>query len=118
MYNAVQGIDNWVEWVGHPDSETIGGVNTAYSVCAIISGWFLAAPCADILGRKAAMAIGSVLIMIGAILETFTKRHTIGMFIAGRAVVGLGQGIALCAYYYPSLRSQLHRTNNTSGMLT
>lgn len=42
------------------------------------------------------MAIGTVLIMIGAILETFTKRHTLGMFIAGRAIIGLGQGIALC----------------------
>lgn len=89
--------------MGNPDSETIGGVNTAYSVCAIISGFFLAAPCADILGRKAAMAIGSVLIMIGALLETFTRRHAIGMFIAGRAVVGLGQGIALCRYPGPGL---------------
>lgn len=82
--------------MGNPDNETIGGINTAYSVCAIISGFFLAAPCADMLGRKAAMAIGSVLVMIGALLETFTRRHTLGMFIAGRAVVGLGQGIALC----------------------
>lgn len=43
------------------------------------------------------MAIGSLLIIIGAILETFTTRHTLGMFIAGRAIVGLGQGIALSA---------------------
>lgn len=82
--------------MGNPGSETIGGVNTAYSVCAIISGWFLAAPCADLLGRKSAMAIGSLLIIIGAVLETCTRKHTIGMFIAGRAIVGLGQGIALC----------------------
>ncbi|KAF3760344.1 general substrate transporter [Cryphonectria parasitica EP155] len=97
VYNAVQGIDNWKDWMGDPGAETIGGVNTAYSVCAIVSGWFLAAPCADFLGRKFAMAIGSILIMIGAILETFTKRHTLGMFIAGRAIIGLGQGIALSA---------------------
>ncbi|KAJ4423305.1 hypothetical protein N0V82_002032 [Gnomoniopsis sp. IMI 355080] len=97
VYNAVQGSDNWVDWMGNPGSETIGGVNTAYSVCAIISGWFLAAPAADILGRKMAMAIGSLLVMIGAILETFTTKHTLGMFIAGRAIVGLGQGIALSA---------------------
>lgn len=59
---------------------------------------FLAAPAADLMGRKAAMALGTVLIMIGALLETFTRRHALGMFIAGRAVVGLGQGIALCEY--------------------
>lgn len=97
VYNAVQGSDSWVEWMGNPGSETIGGVNTAYSVCAIIGGWFLAAPTADILGRKMAMAIGSLLIIIGATLETFTTRHTLGMFIAGRAFIGLGQGIALSA---------------------
>lgn len=97
VYNAVQGSDAWVDWMGHPGPELIGGVNTAYSVCAIISGWFIAAPAADYLGRKVAMAIGSVLIMIGCILETFTPRHQIGCFIAGRAIIGLGQGIALSA---------------------
>lgn len=104
VYNAVQGSDAWVDWVGNPGAEVIGGVNTAYSVCAIISGWFIAAPTADYLGRKAAMAIGSVFIMIGAILETFTPRHEIGCFIAGRAVIGLGQGIALCTSSRPPRR--------------
>lgn len=85
--------------MGNPGPELIGGVNTAYSVCAIIAGWFIAAPAADYLGRKVAMAIGSVLIMIGCILETFTPRHQIGCFIAGRAIIGLGQGIALCTHW-------------------
>jgi MFS family permease len=96
VYNAVQGIDSWVDWFGNPDSETIGGVNTAYCVCAILSGWFLAAPVTDRLGRKSGMAIGSVLVMVGSIMETFSPKNTLGVFIAGRAVNGLGQGIALC----------------------
>lgn len=84
--------------MGNPGPNLVGGVNTAYSVCAIISGWFLAAPVADFLGRKTAMGIGSVLIMISAILETCTPKNQIACFIVGRAVNGIGQGIALCTY--------------------
>ncbi|KAK2602125.1 hypothetical protein N8I77_008684 [Diaporthe amygdali] len=97
VFNAVQGSDAWINWMGNPGPNLVGGVNTAYSVCAIISGWFLAAPVADFLGRKTAMGIGSVLIMISAILETCTPKNQIACFIVGRAVNGIGQGIALSA---------------------
>lgn len=96
VFNAVQGSDAWLNWMGNPEPNLIGGVNTAYSVCAIISGWFIAAPVADYLGRKTAMAIGTILIMISAILETCTPKGQIACFIVGRAVNGIGQGIALC----------------------
>lgn len=73
------------------------------------------------------MAVGTVLIMVGAILETFTPRHVIGCFIAGRAVIGFGQGIALCTTltplplgrpadhgsHAPSRRPCLHWRDNT-----
>lgn len=98
VFNAVNGSDAWLEWMGNPGPNLVGGVNTAYSVCAIISGWFIAAPVADFLGRKTAMGIGTILIIISAILETCTPRGQIACFIVGRAVNGIGQGIALCTY--------------------
>lgn len=98
VFNAVQGSDAWLNWMGNPGPNLVGGVNTAYSVCAIISGWFIAAPTADFLGRKTAMGIGTILIMISAILETCTPKGQIACFIVGRAVNGLGQGIALCMF--------------------
>ncbi|KAK7720496.1 hypothetical protein SLS63_009838 [Diaporthe eres] len=97
VFNAVQGSDAWLNWMGNPGPNLVGGINTAYSVCAIISGWFIAAPTADFLGRKTAMGIGSILIMISAILETCTPKGQIACFIVGRAVNGIGQGIALSA---------------------
>ncbi|KAG8159314.1 hypothetical protein KVR01_010975 [Diaporthe batatas] len=97
VFNAVQGSNAWLDWMGNPGPNLVGGVNTAYSVCAIISGWFIAAPVADFLGRKTAMGIGSFLIIISAILETCTPRGQIACFIVGRAVNGIGQGIALSA---------------------
>lgn len=98
VFNAVQGSDAWLNWMGNPGPNLVGGVNTAYSVCAIISGWFIAAPTADFLGRKTAMGIGTILIMISAILETCTPKGQIACFIVGRAVNGIGQGIALCTF--------------------
>ena len=85
VFNAVNGSDAWLEWMGNPGPNLVGGVNTAYSVCAIISGWFIAAPVADFLGRKTAMGIGTILIIISAILETCTPRGQIACFIVGRA---------------------------------
>lgn len=46
VYNSVQGSANWLAWNDHPETNTqiIGGVNTAYTVGAIIAGWFLGGP--------------------------------------------------------------------------
>lgn len=63
VYNSVQGSDNWVRYFEDHGPNTIGAVNTAYTVGAISGGFFLGGLSADILGRKMGMAIGCVLIM-------------------------------------------------------
>ncbi|KAL4934716.1 putative MFS sugar transporter [Aspergillus undulatus] len=95
VYNSVQGSDNWVAYFDNPDANLIGAVNTAYTVGAIFGGFFLGGPCADFLGRKFGMAIGCVLVIAATFMQTFSPRHNIGCFIAGRVVIGIGQGIAL-----------------------
>src|SRR5690348_14975556 len=59
VYNSVQGSKHWVAFFNSPDTELIGAVNTAYTVGAIIAGWFLGGPLADYLGRRKGMAIVS-----------------------------------------------------------
>lgn len=46
VYNSVQGSANWLAYFNHPENNTqlIGGVNTAYTVGAIVAGWFLGGP--------------------------------------------------------------------------
>lgn len=95
VYNSVQGSDNWVQYFDDPDANMIGAVNTAYTVGAIFGGFFLGGPCADFLGRKFGMGIGCVLVVASTFMQTWSPRHNIGCFIAGRTIIGVGQGIAL-----------------------
>ncbi|KAL4886405.1 general substrate transporter [Aspergillus karnatakaensis] len=97
VYNSVQGSANWVAYFDEPDANLIGAVNTAYTVGAIFGGFFLGGPIADFLGRKFGMAIGCILVIVSTFMQTWSPRHNIGCFIAGRCIIGVGQGIALTA---------------------
>lgn len=52
---------------------------------------------ADKYGRRAGMALGAFLTVIATLIQTFTPRGKLGVFILGRVIIGLGQGIALTA---------------------
>ena len=95
VFNAVQGSKNWVNYFNHPDANTIGAINTAYTVGAVVAGFFFGGPLADYAGRRIGMATGSVLVIIATFMQTFAPRGNIGVFIAGRVIIGLGQGLAL-----------------------
>jgi MFS family permease len=43
------------------------------------------------------MAAGAILVIIATLMQTFAPRGQIGTFIAGRVVIGIGQGLALTA---------------------
>ncbi|KAL1604472.1 hypothetical protein SLS59_003664 [Nothophoma quercina] len=97
VFNAVQGSKNWVAYFNHPNANTIGAINTAYTVGAVVAGFFFGGPLADYAGRRVGMATGSVLVIIATFMQTFAPRGNIGVFIAGRVIIGLGQGLALTA---------------------
>ena len=52
---------------------------------------------------------GAFLTIIATFMQTFSPKGQLGVFIAGRVVIGLGQGIALSAYstLRPSSRLKL-----------
>ncbi|KAJ5957040.1 hypothetical protein N7501_011319 [Penicillium viridicatum] len=97
VFNSVQGSKNWLAWMNNPNAATIGSINTAYTVGAIFGGFFLGGPCADFLGRKLGMGIGCVLVIVATFMQTFTPHHDLACFLAGRCIIGIGQGIALTA---------------------
>ncbi|CAI7624667.1 unnamed protein product [Penicillium palitans] len=97
VFNSVQGSKNWLAWMNNPNAATIGSINTAYTVGAIFGGFFLGGPCADFLGRKLGMGIGCVLVIVATFMQTFAPRHNLACFLAGRCIIGIGQGIALTA---------------------
>ncbi|KAK7536178.1 MFS sugar transporter-like protein [Phyllosticta citribraziliensis] len=97
VFNAVLGSDNWLEWFDHPNSQTQGAVNTAYTVGAIVGGFFFGGPVADYFGRRVGMAAGSFLVVVATFIQAFAPKGNIGAFIGGRVLIGLGQGLALTA---------------------
>ena len=50
---------------------------------------------ADRFGRRVGMATGAFMTIIATFMQTFAPEHTFGVFIAGRVIIGIGQGIAL-----------------------
>ncbi|KAJ4296583.1 hypothetical protein N0V90_006630 [Kalmusia sp. IMI 367209] len=97
VFNALQNSDHWKAYFNHPDENIIGAINTAYTVGAVVAGFFFGGPLADWAGRRMGMAAGAVLVIIATFMQCFAPRGNIGCFIAGRVVIGLGQGLALTA---------------------
>lgn len=95
VYNAVQGSKNWVAWFNNPGPNLIGAVNTSYTVGAIVAGFFMGGPIADYFGRRIGMASGALCVVVATFMQSFSPKGEIGCFIAGRVVVGIGQGLAL-----------------------
>ncbi|KAK4560423.1 hypothetical protein LTR86_005619 [Recurvomyces mirabilis] len=97
VYNAVQGSKHWDAYFGSPSTEIVGAVNTAYTVGAIVAGFFFGGPVADYFGRRVGMASGAFCVIVATFMQTFSPRGNIGCFIAGRVLIGIGQGLALTA---------------------
>lgn len=101
VYNSVQGSANWTAWFygkgATPNTQVVGAINTAYTVGAIVAGWFFGGPLADRFGRRWGMATGCIFTIVATFLQTFAPEKNVAMFIAGRVIIGLGQGIALTA---------------------
>ncbi|KAF2094505.1 putative MFS sugar transporter [Rhizodiscina lignyota] len=101
VYNAVLGSKNWLAWFGKngtpidPNSYLAATGTTAYTVGAIFGGWFMGGPVGDYFGRRVGMASGAFLVIIATFMQTFAPKGHIGVFFGGRALIGVGQGLAL-----------------------
>lgn len=49
------------------------------------------------------MGTGCLVTIIAAFMQAFAPRHNLGVFIAGRVIIGIGQGLALSRF--PLIRS-------------
>ncbi|KAJ7284054.1 general substrate transporter [Mycena rebaudengoi] len=101
VMSAVNGMDQYLGYFGITGTDSGGGVG---STTAIIFGIYsigsivavpIAGPVTDRVGRRGGMFIGSMTVIVGAIVATTAK--SLGALLGGRFVLGLGVGIVQTA---------------------
>ncbi|KAK6366420.1 hypothetical protein LTR64_008435 [Lithohypha guttulata] len=120
IMSSVNAMDPFHDYFGTSmQGASIGAVFALYNVGQIV-GCFVAAPASDGLGRRKAMACGSVFLIIGAVIQAAAMN--IGTFMAGRFFLGFGCTLSMTAapiylveFAYPSWRGALSGLYNVFG---
>ncbi|KAI5364778.1 Putative major facilitator, sugar transporter, major facilitator superfamily [Septoria linicola] len=87
IINAVQIVDPWQEYFGHPEGALLGIIGAMYSLGAICSLPFVPF-LTQRFGRRWSIFIGSWIMVLGAIIQC-TAQH-VGMYLAARWLLGFG----------------------------
>ncbi|KAK3400449.1 general substrate transporter [Sordaria brevicollis] len=87
MINALQILDSWKEYFDTPTGSLKGIIAAAYSLGAILS-LPLVPIVNDRLGRRWSIALGSIVMIIGAIIQGFSQH--VAMYIIARMILGFG----------------------------
>ncbi|RAO72398.1 uncharacterized protein BHQ10_008410 [Talaromyces amestolkiae] len=94
MLNGMQSLPTWKAMFGDPSGARLGTMVNAINIGVLISTLFSSQLC-EMLGRKKPITIGTALITFGSALQAGAQN--LGMFIAGRLIIGLGTGIVAVA---------------------
>ncbi|KAL7941114.1 general substrate transporter [Trichoderma barbatum] len=102
LINALQIVPSWVTYFGDPQGSLKGIIAAAYSLGAILSLPFI--PMVnDRFGRRWSIAGGSVIMIIGALVQGFSQH--VAMYIVARMILGFG--IPTCIVSGSSLIGEL-----------
>ncbi|KAG1855317.1 general substrate transporter [Suillus subalutaceus] len=113
MINNLQILPGWQEYFHNPHGMKLGLINCAHDI-GILSGTPFSPYVSDLLGRRATMFIGAVIMLVGALTQATST--TMQVFIGARVLIGLGMAFSINAA--PLLISELsyptHRGKMTS----
>ncbi|KAL1602709.1 hypothetical protein SLS60_006130 [Paraconiothyrium brasiliense] len=102
LINALQIVPSWITYFGHPEGSLKGIIAAAYSLGAILSLPFI--PMVDDwVGRRGSIMVGSIIMIIGALIQGFSQNVT--MYIFARLILGFG--IPACIVAGSSLIGEL-----------
>ncbi|GFF57348.1 sugar transporter (hexose transporter [Aspergillus udagawae] len=94
LLNGLQAVASWNEFFDHPQGTTLG----LYAASLYLPS-FLTAYLGDFLsqrfGRRYTLALGSFVVLAGGLINAFA--NSAGMWVAGRAIIGGGGGLAKVA---------------------
>lgn len=101
VMSAVNGMEQYLKYFNISGLDAGGGVGTVtaiifgiYSIGSIV-GVLIAGPVADRFGRRGGMGLGSLIIIVGAVVITVAKN--VHYLLAGRFVLGFGVAITTTA---------------------
>ncbi|KAL5338858.1 general substrate transporter [Aspergillus crustosus] len=92
LLNGLQTMPPWRDYFGNPTGSTLGlltAIHNTGGICAL----FFSSYIANLLGRRAGLAVGIIVIFVGVIVQSVPSVNR-GMFIAGRFLVGLRSNIS------------------------
>lgn len=121
MLNGLQIIPAWQLYFNHPTGSALGLITNGTRI-GQAAALFMANPLIERFGRRKPIAIGSVIMIAGIILQTAAVN--VAMFVIGRVLIGIGNTIQQCCcpillseLAYPSQRPQLTGILNASGSI-
>lgn len=85
LLNGLQAMESWNAYFGSPEGNTLGLISASLFLPAIVTP-YIASFISDRWGRKMCLAVGSLVLILGACINAFA--NSLGMFIAGRTLVG------------------------------
>ncbi|KAJ5386544.1 hypothetical protein N7509_009085 [Penicillium cosmopolitanum] len=111
MINGMQALPEWVKFFGQPQGARLGAMTFGPTGGVLISILISSQLC-DKFGRRYPICGGSILIVIGSVIQAASKNY--GMFVFSRFMVGFGLGIVsvaapplLSEVAYPTHRGKL-----------
>ncbi|KAG2171878.1 hypothetical protein INT44_006107 [Umbelopsis vinacea] len=121
MLNGLQIIQSWQEYFNKPTGSILGVISNGTRF-GQVGSLFVSATLIQRFGRRRPIAIGSVILLVGVILQTAAVNTT--MFVIGRVFIGFGNGIQATAcpilvaeLAYPTQRTQITGIMNSTGSL-
>ncbi|KAK3898272.1 sugar transporter [Staphylotrichum tortipilum] len=91
FFNSVQNFDTWNNYFHKPEGSMLGLLGALYQIGSLVS-IPLVPILADNVGRKIPIAIGCVIMIVGAVLQAACTN--LGTFMGGRALLGFGNSLA------------------------
>ncbi|KAF7131138.1 hypothetical protein CNMCM5793_004125 [Aspergillus hiratsukae] len=121
MTNGMQVLESWQDRFGHPTGSRLGFFGASNAIGGVIPfiflGWI-----GDKFGRRLPTALGSVIIIIGVLIEFFAT--SLDMYIGGKIVLGVGSSliqmgapVLVTELSHPKERVQVTTFYNTSIVL-
>jgi sugar porter (SP) family MFS transporter len=94
LFNSLQNMETWKSYFRNPEGNTLGLLGALYQIGSLVSIPIVPL-LTDNFGRKLPIAIGCVIMIVGAIIQGASK--DLNSFMGGRVMLGFGNSLAQIA---------------------